>query len=182
MVTGRQDAASERRDDVANHIKGILNGGFGLIQGMGLTLKHLFEPPITVQYPEERWQPAHGFRGIPVLTVDRDTGELKCVGCQACARACPPQVIHIETSRKEEPEGLILGAIFPVTVPATIMRSACRGDARKIMPKRSKSYLDAPVAIISMAQQARPNSRYHKDDLRAQFTTRSRRVVSTAGR
>lgn len=51
MVTGRQDAASERRDDVANHIKGILNGGFGLIQGMGLTLKHLFEPPITVQYP-----------------------------------------------------------------------------------------------------------------------------------
>src|SRR5690606_6833347 len=70
IASGRQDAASDRRDDVANHIKGILNGGFGLIQGMGLTLKHLFEPPITVQYPEERWQPAHGFRGIPVLTVD----------------------------------------------------------------------------------------------------------------
>jgi len=105
MVTSRKDAAIERRDDVANHVKGILNGGFGLVQGMGLTLKHLFEPPITIQYPEERWQPAHGFRGIPVLTVDEETGELKCVGCQACARACPPQVIHIETSRKDDPEG-----------------------------------------------------------------------------
>ena len=61
-------------DRVGNHVKGILNGGFGLIQGMGLTLKHLFQPPITVQYPDERWRPAHGFRGIPVLTIDEETG------------------------------------------------------------------------------------------------------------
>ena len=69
-----------------------------------MTLKHLFEPPVTVQYPEERWRPAHGFRGIPVSPIDEETGELKCVGCQACARACPPQVIHIETSRKDDPD------------------------------------------------------------------------------
>lgn len=94
---------ADQTDGVANHLKGILNGGFGLIQGMGLTLKHLFEPPVTIQYPEERWRPAHGFRGMPVLTVD-EQGELKCVGCQACARACPPQVIHIETSRKKDPQ------------------------------------------------------------------------------
>lgn len=78
------------REDVANHLKGFLNGGFGLIQGLGMTLKHLFEPPVTIQYPTERWQPAHGYRGMPVLTTDEETGELKCVGCQACARACPP--------------------------------------------------------------------------------------------
>ena len=69
MVDDSRDAMIERRDDVANHVKGILNGGFGLIQGMGLTLKHLFQPPVTLQYPEERWRPAHGFRGMPVLTV-----------------------------------------------------------------------------------------------------------------
>ena len=68
-----------------------------------------------------------------------------------------------------------------MTVPATIIRSAWRGEARKIIPKRSKSYLEAPVAIISMAQQARPNRRYHSDDLRAQLTTRSSLVVSTPG-
>lgn len=91
-----------RRDDLGNHLKGLLNGGFGLIQGLGLTLKHLFEPPVTLQYPDERWSPARGFRGIPVLVVD-DEGALKCVGCYACARACPPQVIHIETSRVKDP-------------------------------------------------------------------------------
>lgn len=99
-----QDGIMVADNDIGNHLKGILNGGFGLIQGMGTTLRQLFEPTVTIQYPEERWQPAHGFRGIPVLPVDEE-GELKCVGCQACARACPPQVIHIETSRKDNPEG-----------------------------------------------------------------------------
>jgi hypothetical protein len=45
---------------------------------------------------------------------------------------------------------------FNVTVPATMMRSDCLGLGRKIpAPKRSISKRDAPVAIISMAQQAR---------------------------
>src|SRR5690606_6971305 len=73
----RTDERIEQADGVSNHLKGLLNGGFGLIQGLGLTLRHLFEPPVTLQYPEERWVPAHGFRGIPVLTVD-EAGELKC--------------------------------------------------------------------------------------------------------
>ena len=46
------------------------------------------------------------------------------------------------------------GAILFVSVPATIMTSLCLGLGRKIIPKRSKSYLAAPVCIISTAQQA----------------------------
>src|SRR5438128_1014743 len=72
----------------------------------------------------------------------------------------------------------ITGAILRVTVPAMIMRSACRGDARKTpAPKRSKSYRDETVAIISIAQQARPKVMGHKADFRDQFTTASRLVV-----
>src|SRR5262245_10431497 len=72
----------------------------------------------------------------------------------------------------------ITGAILRVTVPAIIMRSDCRGEARKTpAPKRSKSYRDEEVAIISMAQQARPNVIGHKADFRDQFTTASRLVV-----
>src|SRR5512139_2603604 len=37
------------------------------------------------------------------------------------------------------------------------MRSAWRGEPRGMMPNRSVSYRLAPVAIISMAQHARPN-------------------------
>src|SRR6185295_11034388 len=72
----------------------------------------------------------------------------------------------------------ITGAILRDTVPAMIMRSACRGDARKTpAPKRSRSYRDDEVAIISMAQQARPKVIGHNADLRAQLTTASRFVV-----
>src|ERR1700675_817334 len=72
----------------------------------------------------------------------------------------------------------ITGGILRATVPATIMRSACRGEARKTpAPNRSRSYRDDTVAIISMAQQARPNVIGHKADFRDQFTTASRLVV-----
>src|SRR5882672_1344792 len=70
------------------------------------------------------------------------------------------------------------GAIFLVTVPATIIRSDCRGEARKTSaPNRAMSYRDAEAAIISIAQHARPNPIGQMDDSRAQLSTRSMLVV-----
>ena len=40
-----------------------------------------------------------------------------------------------------------MGAILMVTVPDTIMRSECRGEAQGTMPKRSTSKRDANVAL-----------------------------------
>src|SRR3954468_11330133 len=72
-------------------------------------------------------------------------------------------------------------AILKLTVPATIIRSAWRGVARQApAPKRSMSKREAPVAIISMAQQARPNVIGHMLDSRAQLTACSSVVVMTA--
>src|SRR5262245_14406319 len=71
-----------------------------------------------------------------------------------------------------------IGAIFNVTVPATMIRSDCRGLGRKMpAPKRSISNREAPVAIISIAQQARPKVIGHRADLRAQLKTKSTVVV-----
>src|SRR3954471_16647636 len=72
------------------------------------------------------------------------------------------------------------GAIFWLTRPATIIRSAWRGEARKTsMPKRARSYRPAPEAIISIAQQARPKVAGHSEDLRVQLTSFSTLVSST---
>src|SRR5215470_5008425 len=72
----------------------------------------------------------------------------------------------------------ITGAIFRVTVPATIIRSDWRGLGRKMpAPNRSMSKREAPVAIISMAQQAKPNVIGHIADFRAQLKTKSTVVV-----
>src|SRR5439155_23412852 len=70
------------------------------------------------------------------------------------------------------------GAIFFVTVPATIIRSDWRGDARKTSaPNRAMSYREAEAAIISIAQHARPKPIGQIDDSRAQLSTRSMLVV-----
>src|SRR5258705_1212971 len=72
----------------------------------------------------------------------------------------------------------MIGAIFNVGVPDTIIKSDWRGLGRKTpAPKRSMSKRDAPVAIISMAQQASPNVIGQSADLRAQLNTKSTVVV-----
>src|SRR5262245_8121946 len=72
-----------------------------------------------------------------------------------------------------------IGAILMVTVPDTIIRSECRGDAHGTMPSRSTSKRDAKVAIISIAQHASPKVTGQTDDLRAQFRNASAAVVTT---
>ena len=61
-----------------------------LLAGLGLTFKHLFREKVTVQYPEERWEPAHRFRGMFRLDEDR------CIKCTICARDCPIDIIYID--------------------------------------------------------------------------------------
>ena len=71
-----------------------------------------------------------------------------------------------------------MGAILMVTVPDTIMRSEWRGEAHGTMPRRSTSKREAKVAIISMAQQARPKVTGQTEDLRAQLRKPSATVVT----
>ena len=62
------------------------------------------------------------------------------------------------------------GAIFLVTVPETMSRSAWRGDGRKTSePKRAMSKRAIEAAIISIAQQASPNWSGHTELLRPQL-------------
>src|SRR4029450_3672618 len=72
-----------------------------------------------------------------------------------------------------------IGAILMVTVPDTIIRSECRGDAHGTMPSRSTSKREAKVAIISIEHHASPKVTGQTDDLRAQFRNASAAVVTT---
>src|SRR3972149_4680183 len=72
---------------------------------------------------------------------------------------------------------LIIGAIWMVPVPDTIMRSAWRGEAHVTIPNRSTSKREAKVAIISMAQHASPKVTGQIEDFRAQLKTFSTEVT-----
>src|SRR5277367_6089661 len=72
------------------------------------------------------------------------------------------------------------GAILLETRPAIMMRSDCRGDGRNTSaPNRAISKRDAPMDIISIAQQARPNVIGQMEFLRIQLTALSMVVRTT---
>src|SRR5919197_3035260 len=72
------------------------------------------------------------------------------------------------------------GAIFRESRPATIIKSDWRGLPRNTSaPKRAMSYREQLIAIISIAQHARPNVTGQIDDRRAHCTIFSTVVVRT---
>lgn len=71
--------------------------GIGIAKGMMLTLKHLFRPPITVQYPEEKLNVSRRIRGNELVWFPD-----KCTGCATCAKSCPQGNIVIATHPGED--------------------------------------------------------------------------------
>ncbi|MGB9774091.1 MAG: NADH-quinone oxidoreductase subunit NuoI [Bacteroidota bacterium] len=70
-----------------------------IVKGLGLTLKQVFKPKFTRQYPEERWEPTGAFRGRPVLVAEN--GVERCVACGLCARVCPALAIFVQAEETE---------------------------------------------------------------------------------
>lgn len=66
-----------------------------ILQGMALTLRKLFSPPITRQYPDEKPPMYAGFRGQHALVRDPVTQDSKCIGCMRCVTVCPSRCIRI---------------------------------------------------------------------------------------
>lgn len=69
-----------------------------IFKGLMYSIKELFRPKFTMQYPEEKWDPPAIFRGRPVLV--EDDGQERCVACGLCARACPPLAISMQAQEK----------------------------------------------------------------------------------
>jgi NADH-quinone oxidoreductase subunit I len=68
--------------------------------GMKVTLKHLFVPAVTIQYPDEKLALPQRERNRLYVNMD------DCIGCDQCARACPVDCITIETVKSLPAEDL----------------------------------------------------------------------------
>jgi len=98
----------ERRGEPTRFAKLLKAVSFGeILRGLSLTMKHLFTPSVTRQYPTEKRDPFPGSRGLHALVRDSETGEPACVGCCLCAAMCPSECIHIYTSDGENHEKIL---------------------------------------------------------------------------
>jgi NADH-quinone oxidoreductase subunit I len=66
----------------------------GYFGGFAVTLKHMFRPRITGQYPEEKRPKPPRLHGRHVLNRYED-GMEKCIGCELCAGVCPARCIYV---------------------------------------------------------------------------------------
>jgi NADH-quinone oxidoreductase subunit I len=74
-----------------------LETAMGLGKGLGITLRTMFRPAVTVQYPHVREDPPTRARGVIALL------EENCTVCMLCARECPDWCIYIEGHKDREP-------------------------------------------------------------------------------
>ena len=72
-----------------------------LLSGMALTLRYMFKPAVTVNYPYEKGPLSPRFRGEHVLRR-YPNGEERCIACKLCEAICPALAITIEAEPRED--------------------------------------------------------------------------------
>ena len=72
-----------------------------LMAGFALTLKYMFKPKVTVNYPFERNPQSPRFRGEHALRR-YPNGEERCIACKLCEAICPAQAITIESEPRAD--------------------------------------------------------------------------------
>lgn len=72
-----------------------------ILAGLAQTIKHLFVPAITEQYPRAKRNLPDGYRGV-IVHLRYDDGSEKCVGCALCEAACPSHCITVVSAERQD--------------------------------------------------------------------------------
>ena len=84
---------------VLSYLKSLMLVEFLL--GMKLTLKYMFKPKYTVNYPFEKFPQSARFRGLHALRR-YPNGEERCIACKLCEAVCPALAITIDAEPRED--------------------------------------------------------------------------------
>jgi NADH-quinone oxidoreductase subunit I len=79
---------------LTGYFRNIYRAVLTTLIGMTVTGRYAFRAPVTLRYPEEKHKVPERYRGILHNKIE------DCIGCYACARACPVDCIHIKTTKR----------------------------------------------------------------------------------
>lgn len=103
-----------------------------IVEGLQTTVKHMFKPKMTVQFPEEGPILPANYRGVHRLNRD-EQGRVKCVACYMCSTACPAHCIDIVAApspwpdREKYPETFVIDELR--CIYCGMCEEACPVDA-----------------------------------------------------
>lgn len=72
-----------------------------IVKGLALTLKYMFKPKVTLNYPFEKGPISPRFRGEHALRR-YPNGEERCIACKLCEAVCPALAITIEAEPRDD--------------------------------------------------------------------------------
>ncbi len=84
---------------ILSYLKSLLLIEF--IKGMWLTLRYMFKPTYTVNYPFEKFPQSPRFRGLHALRR-YPNGEERCIACKLCEAVCPALAITIDSEPRAD--------------------------------------------------------------------------------
>lgn len=136
-----------------------------LLSGLMVTIRHMFQnllglrKRVTIQYPEERRQYSHRYRGHHILTT-RPDGSVRCVACFLCATACPAECIHIEAG--DHPDVNI--EKYPVVYEIDMLRcvfcgycvDACPEEAIIMSNNSDMAFFNRDQSVVGKADLMKP--------------------------
>jgi formate hydrogenlyase subunit 6/NADH:ubiquinone oxidoreductase subunit I len=98
---GESPAGDGRRAVCEGGRRSLMGHFIDSIRAIGTTLRNFLRPPVTVEYPTVIRPRPERHRVSFALLID-ETGDEACIGCLACERICPSQVIAIKQAPKRE--------------------------------------------------------------------------------
>ena len=103
-------------------------------KGFAITLRHMFKPLQTLEYPEvKRPQPAI-YRGRHRLQR-YENGLERCVGCALCASACPPEAIYLEAKENDPANPVSAGERYAEKYQIHLLRCIWCGFCEEACPE-----------------------------------------------
>ena len=104
------------------------------LKGMALTFKHMFEPKVTMQYPEQKsttdWSISQRWRGTHRMLTD-EQGRSKCVACGLCPQICPANCIKLVPGEDEQ------GNRYPLIYEIDEFRCVFCGYCQEVCPEEA---------------------------------------------